>query len=124
MLRAGIALLLLLVGCSPTGLRRVNRAGAVLVVGGMALDWAGTRHAASGGWRDCNEGGFPARVVMGEAPSPHTVDLYFAASTVLIIAAAQLLPERIRPAVYGVVIGVEAMTVAGNVRTTETGLGF
>lgn len=61
----------------------------------------------------------PTSNMIGHTPSPAAVDAYFLASTIIIIGAAQLIPERYRPLAYSAVIGVEAVTVHGNLGTTR-----
>lgn len=96
-----------------------NRVGAALTVATMACDFGGTEQAALDGWNGREEGGMPARHVMGGTPSPGAVAAYFAGTTAILMVAAQIVPERFRPLFYSAVIGVEATAIVNNVGTTR-----
>lgn len=110
-------LMIVLAGCTSVQARRVNRVGAALTVASMACDWTATRWKA-GGDRVNWEQGFPARPIMGATPTVGRVDAYFAATTAIVLALAQLVPERYRWVGYSAAVGVEVVTVAGNTRNT------
>lgn len=101
--------------CSQATMRRVNQVGAGVMVVSLACDGGGTMRAASTGWRGNEEGGTPARAVMGARPSMEHVGSYFALSTIALLGVAQLLPERARPFLYGAVAIAETHTAIGNV---------
>lgn len=111
-------LMIALAGCTSAQVRHVNRAGAALTMATMACDWGGTRQAA-GERSDAWEVGFPAHAVMGGSPSVGRVDVYFAANTALLLALAQLVPDRFRWIGYSAVIGVESAVSYGNTKTTR-----
>ncbi len=97
-----------------------NRVGAVLTVASMACDFGGTEQAALDGWSyGRQEGGMPAHAVMGGTPSPVVVGVYFAGSTAILLAAAQVIPEKWRPLVYGAIVAVEGTVIVNNVSTTR-----
>lgn len=108
---------LALTGCSAGQVKHVNRAGAMLTVASMACDWGGTRQAAGERTDDWEGGG--ARMIIGGSPSVGRVDAYFAATTVIILTLAELIPDRYRWIGYGTVIAGEAYTAAGNLYTTR-----
>lgn len=111
-------LMIALAGCTPAQVRHVNRAGAALTMATMACDWGSTRQAARERMDDWEEG-FPARPVMGGSPSVGRVDTYFAASTTLLLALAQLVPERYRWIGYSTVVAVESAVIENNMHTTH-----
>jgi hypothetical protein len=97
-----------------------NATTATVASVGMALDWCGTRHAAETR-TDAWEGGMPTAHIIGTSPSAHVVDAYFAVGTVVLAAAAQLVPERYRWIAYGTIAAGELVTVHGNLSTTRCG---
>lgn len=114
-MKLAAALLVLAATACSGSLRHVNRAGAVLATAALACDYGQTRSAAAAHW----EGHYEANPVMGTNPSTSTVDMYFAATAVVVHLGAQLLPERIRPLAYAAVIGVQAHAIHNNLGTTQ-----
>jgi hypothetical protein len=94
----------------------VRHGTATLALASLACDWGQTHAAARRSWR----GQYEANPIMGTAPSPVTVDLYFAAAAVSMIAVAQVLPERWRPVLYSAVTVKQGQTIAGNLETSGT----
>lgn len=125
-MNSALICLVVVCGCSGTWgaehrttVRVANVATAATAGLAMAADWCQTRHAASSGRMYEWEGGFPTQPMIGGSPTPHAVDAYFALSTAALAGLAQLVPERYRWVGYGVVLGVEAVTVVGNLQTTR-----
>lgn len=119
-MRLAAAACLALAGCSPAALRGINRAGAAVAAASLAVDWCQTRSAAVERWGgDRQEGGMPAAMLIGHQPSAGAVDAYFALSSLVILGAAQAIPARYRPLAYAAIVGVEAVTVRGNLDTTR-----
>lgn len=109
-----LILVVLASGCAGS-LKHINRMGLALSTVTTTCDWGQTRSAASSGWRDHHEG----NPIMGSAPSTGAVDAYMASVVVGTIALSYILPERVRPFLYGTVIAVEANTIRGNLDTTQ-----
>lgn len=116
-----LAILLALSGCGgtfgrsePTGLKHANRIALGLAAAALACDWGQTHSAAAGGWRGTYEG----NPIMGPSPSAAEVGLYMAGVGAAFVVVWQLLPPRLRPALAGGMLAVEAHTVVGNLETT------
>lgn len=112
---------LLLSGCAgifgrsqPAGLKHANRVALGLAAAALACDWSQTHSAAAGGWR----GTYEANPIMGASPSTAEVGLYMAGVGAAFVAVWHLLPPRLRPALAGGMLAVEAHTVVGNLETT------
>ena len=116
-----VVVVVMLSGCS--GLRHINRGGAVVAGLSMIADWHQTRCASGRAWRSSSETGM-ARLAIGSEPAVYRVDAYFLLSGIAILGIAQLMPDRIRPAIYTLAIGGEAVTVAGNYSEPTTHCDF
>jgi hypothetical protein len=107
-------------GCSASTRRHVNHITGAAAVIGLAIDYCQTANAASHEWMGTSgEVGYPTQPMIGSHPSERAVGVYFAASTVVIIGVAQLVPEKYRGLLYGAVVGVEAATIHGNLASTS-----
>lgn len=84
----------------------------------LAIDWRQTRSAAMEHWTGRAEVGIAA-MTLGGTPSPHGVDCYFATAAAVNVALWAALPPRWRSAIPGIVLGVEARTIAVNLPTTR-----
>lgn len=103
---------------------RIGRGAAVLA---LAADAASTLAAARRDWTRegpdgqvlaVEEGGMPTRAILGPRPSTGAVAAYFLVGGIVLLGLAELLPERVRPFAYGVVIAVEGATTIGNIEYT------
>ncbi len=112
---AWIALVALQLSACSGSLKHVNRIGLGLSTITTACDWGQTRSAATKGWRDHYE----ANPVMGSTPSTGRVDAYLGAVIASTVLLGYVLPEKLRPFLYGAVIAIEVDTIAGNMSTTE-----
>jgi len=80
----------------------VNRATLIASTAALACDWAQTRSFAERGWalRSAYGGDYLPKLetnpIMGTAPSPMTVDLYFAGIAIANVALYLVVPESYR----------------------------
>lgn len=96
-------------------LLRMNQGGLILSMAMLTCDEGGTLRASERGWRMQEEGGFPARAIMGATPSSTTVIAYHAAAALVVLGLSRVLPEYIRPFLYGGVIAAESLAIGNNV---------
>lgn len=92
------------VGCTPA---QRKWSGLAIGAAGHAADWRSTRWFAQTDWRY----GIEKNPIMGPTPSTAGVDVYFAASGLMLWAASQALPERWRPLAH-VAIGAAGFRLA------------
>lgn len=112
--------LVLLTGCSfnfDAPAVHYTTASAALTM--IAADWCTTRGTAQH-WGTRQEGGFPTAKVIGNHPTPGSVDAWFLTTTILMFAGAQLLPAKYRPFVYTAIAGVEANMVFVDTQVSVT----
>jgi len=103
-------------GCYPASL---GAAGATL-----AMDYCQTRDNASVGWK---RPGVPkygeGNPMLGVTPTPRQVDAYFVGVAVL-MAAAQLMPQKYATAANWIVAGAETVVVVNNVLVSPGACGM
>ncbi len=111
--------LLATIGCGSS--TKAFRSGAVVAAAlAVSIDWCQTRSAAKEGWSEGRfERGVPARWVIGDSPSRRDVDVYFAVSAAVLVAATQAIPERWRSVIYGAVVVGETAVVVDNLPKTS-----
>lgn len=98
--------------------RAIDTTMLIASTAALAIDWRQTRGAADAHWNDRAEVGI-ASMALGRTPSSRGVDCYFAAAALANVALWAVLPPRWRSVVPGVVLGVEARTIAVNLPTTS-----
>jgi hypothetical protein len=92
--------------------KHVNRATLVASTAAVACDWGHTRSYAAAGWPGVHE----SNPIMGREPTTGTVDLYFAYAIAANALVWLAMPEKYRSVVPIAVLGVQANTVARDVR--------
>lgn len=98
--------------------RAIDATLLVASTAALAIDWRQTRGAAARHWEDRAEVGIAAMAI-GSTPSTRGVDCYFATAALVNVALWATLPPRWRSVIPGVVLGIEARTIAVNLPTTR-----
>lgn len=105
----GLLLALLATGCTP-----LNRATLVASTVAIACDWGQTRSAASVGWMWMNHQKTEENVMLGPAPSPAAVDMYFITALLANAMVYAALPKRFGWVSTAAVIGVQSSSIESN----------
>lgn len=87
----------------------------------LACDWAQTRGVSQGSWM--SRGTYTSGIkeynpLLGAAPSPRALDVYFASAAVINAALWVALPKRYRAIIPGIVIAAESRTIYNNIPYT------
>ena len=89
---------------------------AAAAVVSLGMDWRQTKYIADHP-ESCREKNF----ILGSHPSNNDVDVYFAATTVIVLTAAHLLPSTWRKVLLGGVVLVQVQAIGNNI---GTGIGI
>lgn len=111
--RLAFALLALLAACSPRQWAVADTAAFATAAAATACDAGGTYRASANGWRGMSE----ANAMLGAAPEPGSVTLYFATALTAELVAYELLPRQHGVAALAAVAVMEGYYALGNVET-------
>lgn len=94
----------------------IDVAAIAVSTASLVCDWAQTRGISQGSWM----GGrvMERNPLLGEAPSPRKIDVYFAGTVVINIVLWMTLPKRYRSLIPVAVVAAESRTIYDNIPYT------
>src|SRR5687768_16159341 len=100
-----MVILLLMVGCTP-----VKKTVEYIPVGLVACDWGQTLYNSERNWRTHYE----ENPILGKEPSPERVNVYFTIVTDGMMFLNEMLPEKVKWPLLGVITVAEISTIKSN----------